>query len=227
MNEIENTPLQALLDLKRSINLELKRRKEKNNTHKNKKMEAMQKTIYGIDTNIHVLQPGILRLPQELMHTDHTQRLRYLPTLLGQDWSSLFDSESPHGDFYVYAHIDPNNKKTAMINDLGGIINGVPFYIGKGRLNRAYDFKRNQGHGLKLKTMANISPEKIVHFFSKGMTEDTAFELESKLIYFYGTIYDKNCKGILLNLDIGTRPKFAGTMLTIPSNKYLKKNRGL
>jgi hypothetical protein len=37
-------------------------------------------------------------------------------------------------------------------------------------------------------------------------------ELEAKLIYFFGTIYEKNRKGLLLNLDLSKRPDFVGIM---------------
>jgi hypothetical protein len=90
----------------------------------------------------------------------------------------------------------------------------MPFYIGKGTLSRAHDLERNQGHGIRIRQLLSEGYQKpqIVSVLSSRLSEAQAFELESKLIYFFGTIYEKSRKGMLLNLDISLRPKFVGTM---------------
>lgn len=52
----------------------------------------------------------------------------------------------------------------------------------------------------------------VVHIFKRDMTEALALELEAKLIYFFGTIYEKDKLGTLLNLDECKRPLFCGFM---------------
>ena len=37
-------------------------------------------------------------------------------------------------------------------------------------------------------------------------------ELESKLIYFFGTVYERDKGSCLYNLDTSVRPEFAGEM---------------
>lgn len=139
----------------------------------------------------------------------------YLPALMAQDWSHLFKSESFSDDrkFYVYAHVNPILPNLNAPDSCGGIYNGQPFYIGKGTGDRAYDLKRNQGHGKELQKLLNrgYGKENIVKIIFTGLTEAEAYEAESKLIYFFGTIYGSS-KGILFNLDTPKLPKFCGVM---------------
>jgi hypothetical protein len=85
-----------------------------------------------------------------------------------------------------------------------------PFYIGKGTIERAYCLKRNQGHGLRLKELLGHGVEKneLVKIICNNLPEAKAFELESTLIYYFGTTYEPNRAGILLNLDASLRPDF-------------------
>lgn len=135
---------------------------------------------------------------------------KYYQILLGQDWGYLFSGDEVQ-KYYVYAHIKPGNKRIKIDHEeLPLIMNGVPFYIGKGTGERAFDLKRNQGHGAMLKELqdAGVKKSEIVCIISDCLSEAKAFELESKLIYLFGTKYEADRKGMLVNLDIPPRPDF-------------------
>lgn len=139
-------------------------------------------------------------------YNDHW--LGYLGQLLEQDWSHLFSGD-PERKYYVYLHVSPNTKSIRFIHEKCRIkSNGLPFYVGKGCGNRAYDLNRNQGHGVILSQLQNkgYTGIEIVHIVKDKLTEAEAFELESKLIYFFGTRYEKGRKGMLVNLDIPLKP---------------------
>lgn len=168
--------------------------------------------------------PGIRRKkPQNLA--------QYLPALLRQDWSSLYPPAYGDQKFYVYAHVDPRTPSFVTDKRCGGIYKGTPFYIGKGAGNRAHDLKRNQGHGHRLRQLieAGYEASDIVHILFTDMDEGFALEIEAKLIYFFGTIYEKRHeKGCLLNLDIPPTPEFVGTMseIVLPSQWRCARERG-
>lgn len=162
-----------------------------------------------------------LHIPSIYTSSPH-QTKKYLSDLMNQDWGTLFNCGNDTGEFYVYAHIDPREKAflTEVCN--GGNWMGQPFYIGKGSSNRAWDMKRNQGHGLLIKQIVEdgYDSNSIVKIVAKGLSESKALELESKLIYFFGLTYDKSRKtGWLLNLDVPKTPKFEGYMIRYPNLK--------
>ncbi len=130
-----------------------------------------------------------------------------LQELLMEDWSGLFNGSSERR-FYVYAHVDPGAPKLHFHCQTSLLFNGRPFYIGKGTGDRAYDLKRNQGHGATLSELLSHgrNPSEIVQIMSDNLTEAEALELESKLIYFFGTKYERHRDGILVNLDIPKIP---------------------
>lgn len=142
----------------------------------------------------------------------------YLPALLMQDWSHLFpeDRYDCERKYYVYAHINPKLPRLNAPDDAGGIYEGTPFYIGKGTGERAYDLKRNQGHGKMLEKLlgCGVTKNEIVKIIFNDLTEAKAYEIESKLIYFFGTIYG-HAKGSLYNLDVPKIPKFTGDMIAM------------
>lgn len=86
-------------------------------------------------------------------------------------------------DFYIYLHLTADE--------------GIPFYVGKGRLRRAYtkhgrsDFWKNivQKHGFH------------VEIISTGLNEQDAFLHEKRLISFYGK--RRSGDGPLINLTDG------------------------
>ena len=88
--------------------------------------------------------------PVRALAGDYKKRLVYLPRLLAQDWSLLFaGSDTVVTDSYVYMHCDPRSKPIEL-KSLKVNLKGKPFYIGKGSGRRAWDLKRNEGHGKRI-----------------------------------------------------------------------------
>jgi len=151
----------------------------------------------------------------------NARRLRanaaHLPALIMQDWTPLYSGGSKDNNFYVYVHVDPTKSVFVAPACCGGNYGGQPFYVGKGSGGRAYDLKRNQGHGKYIREIKGkgIRDEKIVKIVFDGLTEAKAYEIEAKLIYYFGTIYSKSVKkkGFLVNLDVPKTPNFVGVML--------------
>lgn len=218
--DFSKMPTFQLWEIRTSINNELSIRGAKLEKPAASKKQAM-KSVFRYankgDMPDHVLDANtklLLKMPISNREVFDEKRI-YLQCILRQDWMYLFDSyENESAKFYVYAHVDPIYISFACqeINILP--CQGRPFYIGKGTGNRSHDLKRNQGHG---KMIANLldkgnKVDDIAKILFDGLSERKAMELESKLIYFFGTIYEKNRKGTLLNLDISKRPEFVGTM---------------
>ena len=164
---------------------------------------------------------NLLNIPSFRTSDAHNYK-KYLDDLINQDWSSIYPCDENMGEFYVYAHVDPRERSFVSEEIHGGNFGGKPFYIGKGSKNRAWEMKRNQGHGIVIKQIieAGFPAEQIVKVIYKNLSEQKAFELESKLIYFFGLTYDKNRKsGWLLNLDIPKMPELTGSMIKYPGKK--------
>lgn len=217
---LANCPTKQLLEIQEEVRKEIARRfrlknvAEKRNEYvlfRRSHKEASKEINNGIEDFI---SKGILEIPALYFLRHPNSRLRYLRSLIKQDWSPLFSAGSEEKCFYVYAHCDPRQEIFRGHADIGGPSPGLPFYIGKGTKERAYDFKRNQGHGIRLRELVKegFSQDMVVHVFKRDMTEREALELEAKLIYFFGTIYEKEKLGTLLNLDESKRPFFCGFM---------------
>lgn len=111
--------------------------------------------------------------------------------------------------YYVYAHCDPGfkialkkNGKTTFAATLG--MEYVPFYIGKGSGNRAYDLNRNESHRKVRQKIQRFGKDVAVTILKDGLTELEALCIESKLIDIFGLISQRD--GHLVNLDEGVSP---------------------
>lgn len=124
--------------------------------------------------------------------------------MIAADWSSVYPECDGEAKFYVYAHVYPYGNHIKHDGKFKLNLPGMPFYIGKGVGDRAWDLKRNEGHGVALRELRarGFGKEKIVHLLAEGLTESKAFEIEAKLISFFGTKFQSERKGVLLNLDM-------------------------
>lgn len=102
--------------------------------------------------------------------------------------------------YYVYAHYKADDK------------DGLPFYIGKGKLNR--DVSESRSHFWK-----NITTKHglIVKRIKENLTEQEAWDLEKQLILQYGKLIDGT--GCLCNIADGGE----GASGTVHSNETKKK----
>lgn len=135
------------------------------------------------------------------------------------------------GDYYVYAHVDARKDVFKSLPECGGNWRGMPFYIGKGIGRRAYDLKRNQGHGKRIAELLELGmgPNDIVHIAFSGLSERKALEIEAKCIYFFGSIYEpgkRGKRGRLLNLDIPKLPEFSGVMVNYRTGQQSPPGEG-
>jgi len=101
--------------------------------------------------------------------------------------------------YYVYVYIDPRDH--------------VPFYVGKGSNNRAWDHLRetsktteNIAKYQKIQSIRNAGMEPIVEFAYENIhDENEAYLLEDELIQHYGrTQLDHD--GVLTNVCLGNKP---------------------
>jgi hypothetical protein len=104
-------------------------------------------------------------------------------------------------------------KRLSVCQKLGGPLH-TTIYIGKGTKERAFNLRRNQARGIKLKQAISNGHQRdeIVGIIKANLTELEALELEAKLIYFFGTVYEKYRAGILLNWGLSLRPEFSVAM---------------
>lgn len=225
--DLKSFSLDLLLKLQKSISIEIKKRSLHENSEKTK-IKALRNYANQSSLNEDIQKvnsENLFALPLKIK-SDYVGHRKYYQSLMNQDWGYLFSEyENESIDYYVYAHLDPKTKDFGMseLNLLPG--KGVPFYIGKGCGIRAFELNRNQGHGKKIKAIVDdgYSKDCIPKILVGNISERKAMEIESKLIYFFGTIYEENRIGILLNLDLSKRPVFNGVMHHFLTKKIISK----
>lgn len=127
--------------------------------------------------------------------------------ILNSDISHVYSDLrlDPAPVYYTYAHLDPSRKVaigkngiTTFAATLG--MDNFPFYIGKGRGNRAYQLNRNETHRKICQRIRSFDKEPIVFIIKSNLTELDALAYESKLIDIFGLLPNG---GRLANLDEG------------------------
>lgn len=222
---IQALPTDTIKDLLIFFKEELRQRKKTCNITKRRNfIQSLDITRYDsfelLSKAINKYNTKLLSLPNLNNKPDH--RHKYLTSLIMQDWSDLYHPKDSLKDFYVYAHVDPADKIFLTNKKNGGNYGGMPFYIGKGIGNRAYNLNRNQGHGKKIRSIKKEgwNDKDIVKIIFNNLSEYKAYELESKLIYFFGTIYQKDrTEGVLYNLDVPKIPDYICQMQKIQNRK--------
>jgi hypothetical protein len=98
-------------------------------------------------------------------------------------------------NFYVYLYINP--------------ITNIPFYVGKGKNNRAFMFEKHNHNKSLLTHLKNLKKEgydknDIVSIYKKNLTEEESLNIEKKLVFKFGK---KSEGGLLFNIiDGGSQP---------------------
>lgn len=149
-----------------------------------------------------------------------------LPWLLMQNWEEAFPSEKfdPRANYYVYQHCKDSTQQAQCLDYFSetSMYRGIslyPFYVGKGKGQRAYQFKgRCILHTKLLNRSLKVhhgNKDKIVNIVASGLTEAEAYQLESKLIYFFRPYF---VDGMLTNVNMPTVPEM------IRSFRFSKKN---
>jgi hypothetical protein len=130
--------------------------------------------------------------------------VQHFNAIMSDDWSKHFVDTGGPNDYYVYLHFDPRVDRRIHLSSSECFISiqGEPFYVGKGIDLRAYDLKRNDGHGVILRQLRaeGYMAGDVVRIVASGLTEAKSLEIESKLIHFFGSRYDKSNTGPLVNL---------------------------
>jgi hypothetical protein len=111
--------------------------------------------------------------------------------------------------YYVYTHSQPSDKIAIGHNGISTFaatlgMDLVPFYVGKGTGNRAYDLNRNETHRKVRQKLSLYNLDISVKIIKENLTELEALMLESKLIDMFGLISQG---GRLVNLDEGVNNK--------------------
>lgn len=196
---LKSFPTEVLVALRENIRKELGRR-----AHAGEDVERKQSFgLYG-----RARSSNTKFGPEALESKEFKERLWALDALMREDWSHLFPDGDEERRFYVYAHLDPRQRGVKWDGEFKLNMLGLPFYVGKGAGQRAWNLTRNEGHGVQLRQLRElgISDSEIVCIVRDNLTEREALEIESKLIYFFGTKFESGRKGILVNLDFPARP---------------------
>jgi hypothetical protein len=143
---------------------------------------------------------------------------------LKEDWSHLWSENlDEQRRYYVYYHCDVESSPicfTNMVkNDLVKVnFVGTPFYIGKGTGDRYLSLHgRCSAHVQRIRFFESMGHtiNSMSYVLIDGLTEREAFEIESKLIAFFGCMaevptskryFHGGSGGTLVNSDIGKRP---------------------
>ena len=168
--------------------------------------------INDVEHNFNILKSQLaqLKIGQEgFVSRAERNRQIYLACcdIYNSDITNIYQTMKldPAPTYYVYAHCDPSfkiavkkNGKSTFAATIG--LTNMPFYIGKGTGNRAYDLNRNDSHRKYRQKIKTFNTDIDVKIIRSDLTECEALMLESKLIDIFGLI---SFNGMLVNLDEG------------------------
>ena len=191
-----------------------------------KSIEFDENSIESINRCINILSSFKGNLLSSARKQDFNERISAAFEILNSDISSIYsdlvlDEEKK---YYLYFHCDPNRNISVGRNALSTFAatlgcRYLPFYVGKGHSNRAYDLNRNETHRKIRQKIKEFDKDIDVFISHHSLTEREALELESKMIDIFG-LNGKN--GYLVNLDEGHRP-FERRKIYIDSFKKLNR----
>lgn len=133
---------------------------------------------------------------------DSPERFKIYHDLINDDWSHLFcNTDDGFNDYYVYYHCDPRlplNSAYCLDQEGNEVISQMPFYIGMGRGDRLFNFKRTNQHTTLLSKLISddFGKKEIAHKIIDGVTKSIALELESKLILYFGCVTRFNLQAL-------------------------------
>jgi len=139
------------------------------------------------------------------------EQLLAIQKIYATDISHIYrdEIEDSSREYYVYAHCDSSKNiiagkgaKTTFTATLG--MQHPPFYIGKGKGDRAYNIKRNGYHQKVNNKLSGFNKQVEVCILVERLTSNEALAIESKLI----DIFDLQSRGgTLVNLDEGKKSR--------------------
>jgi len=114
--------------------------------------------------------------------------------IMADDWTNLFTGPDDDTDHFVYFHVDPRHTRKDQIRfnlqEFFGVSYQlpIPFYVGMGKGDRAYNFHRQKFHTELLSALLSegFTRDAIVYVIEKDMSWQAARELESKFILYFG-----------------------------------------
>lgn len=134
------------------------------------------------------------------------------------------------GEYYIYFHCNPlkplfvkNNLKHLFISLQFPGIKYEPFYVGKGKDNRAYNLARNDSHRKIRTNIIKYKKDIEVFIAEKNLNESKALAKEAKLIDILG-LQAISKYGLLCNLDEGFEPSNRRSLYADNMKKLIKRN---
>lgn len=140
-----------------------------------------------------------------------TEIYNSIQNIWNSDISYMFDDTKYDilPNYYVYCHMLPSKpivltkqgRPTALYSFAASIgCTHIPFYIGKGKNNRAFDTNRNGYHSKIKEFIRELNNEPITKILINNISEKDAIIKECKLIDIFGiSVYN----GLLVNIDEG------------------------
>lgn len=167
-------------------------------------LEDLEKILNKIKSQINTLKSEKTGTKKEIQSQRFNSCINIYNTNINDLYSHIELDSTPI--YYVYAHCYNNeimvgiDGKTTWLATLG--LKNIPFYIGKGTGNRAYEINRNETHRKIRQKLKLFDKDVTVQIIQDNLTELEALVLESKLIDILGII---GKGGKLSNLDEGVK----------------------